>query len=90
MGQTGSFSSFEMLNPNVTINKKLVFDVPQKQYKLQVLVPYQARLSYGGYQKVTGRSFYFDLSMVEHIISVEQQRLYEKGNFINSSYSYNI
>lgn len=64
MGQHG-LSSLEDLNPNVTFREKIVFDVPKQKYKLQVLVPSMAQLSFGGYQNLTGRYFYFDLSEID-------------------------
>ena len=64
MGQHG-LSSLEDLNPNVTLRQKIVFDVPKQKYNLQVLVPSTAQLGFGGYQNLTGRYFYFDLSSVQ-------------------------
>jgi hypothetical protein len=65
MGQRGGFLPAENLNPNVPYTTKIVFDVPKQKYNLQVLVPWIAQMGYGGYQKLTGRFFYFDLSSIQ-------------------------
>lgn len=69
MGRRGGFNLLESLNPNVTVTQKYVFDVPKQKYKLQVMVPFKARLAYGGYQNLTGRYFYFDLSNIADSLS---------------------
>jgi membrane-associated protease RseP (regulator of RpoE activity) len=69
MGKRGSIDTTEVLNPNVTFTQNIVFDVPMQKYKLQVLVPYKAQMGFGGYQNVTGRYFYFNLSNVDESLS---------------------
>lgn len=65
MGRRGNSNPIEPINPNVEFKQEIVFDVPRQSYKLQVLVPYRAQISYGGYQKVSGRYFYYDLSSIK-------------------------
>lgn len=69
MGKRGNINPSEVINPNVTFTQKIVFDVPKQRYELQVLVPYKAQMGYGGYQNVTGRYFYFNLSNVSNSLS---------------------
>lgn len=67
MGRKGAFNPTESINPNVTVVSKLVFDVPKRPYKLRVLVPYRAQVGFGGYNRVTGHFFEFDLSQISDV-----------------------
>mgnify|MGYP001588222634 CR=1 FL=1 len=50
-------------NPNVQVKQEIVFEVPKQKYKLQVLVPYRAQMGFAGTTTVTGRYFFYDLSI---------------------------
>jgi S1-C subfamily serine protease len=58
----------ESLNPDVSVRKKVVFDVPVRKYDLQVIVPSEASaglidLLGSGQMRVRGNHFFFDLPL---------------------------
>ncbi len=57
----GRSSPGQAWNPNVPVQKEIVFEVPRGDYRLRVLVPDQARVGFAGSTNVQGRYFYYDL-----------------------------
>lgn len=63
MGKSGYYDGISVINPNVKYRRKLVFEVPAREYYLRVLVPYKTQLSFGGHNATaSGTFFYYDLS----------------------------
>ncbi|MDD3107553.1 MAG: DUF4352 domain-containing protein [Bacilli bacterium] len=64
MGRAG-YNLTDAINPNVEYTSKIVFDIPKQKYKLRILVPTSAQYSFGDYNKLSGKYFYYDLQTVK-------------------------
>ena len=62
MNKSGRSAITESWNPNVKRRKEIVFEVPEKNYKLMVIAPTTASYGFSGNVNVRGDYILFDLS----------------------------
>jgi hypothetical protein len=62
MSKQGRGTYGEAWNPNVERRQEIVFEVPENNYKLQVIAPSTANYGFGGSINVRGDYIIFDLS----------------------------
>ena len=61
MNKPGRSTAGQNINPNVSITKEIVFEVPPQKYEVQVIMPTSAKVGFNGSVVTSGPYFLYDI-----------------------------